>query len=476
MYDAVIVGAGPAGSATAYHLARMGRHVLLLDKDMFPRDKPCGDALTTRAVAMLKQMGLSGHLQGYLHISGMHLITPTDTVYDFSPPATPDARYALMVPRQEFDALLCQHAQTAGAEFWGQAPAVGLQYGNDGQIAAVRVEHDGQQQSVPTKVVVAADGGNSKLARTAGLLSPDTLSGTALRAYFSQVGALEDRFLFYLPMLHNGPAAAYGWVFPVKPGQANVGVGLFRTAPGDCIWNLRRLFEAFVARLQASAPWFRQATRSSRLFGAPIRADLDEERCCRANLVLVGDAAGMINPMTGEGISYALDAGQTAAESIHTALENTEGPLDLSAYGEAIARRYAREFRLNRLAVTWHAYQQVAQAELLSPLLRLLESFDPQHVGRATWQTSSLFEEGATLLERARTLTPYQPLLRPLHEQLLNSLQEVLQLAQRQQTPSHLSEPADAALPPDLTRVRDHLNGWRERLEGMRPIVTPSFL
>ncbi|MFK3980226.1 geranylgeranyl reductase family protein [Micromonospora sp. NPDC050397] len=347
--DAVVVGAGPAGSATAYHLARRGRRVLLVDRRDFPRDKSCGDALTRTAVRLLGEIGVLDELTGAARVGGVRVRMrgrgSRDLWYDGDGPVA----YGMVVPRLELDAKLCHRAVRAGATLWSDARATYL-LGEPGAVRGVEIERDGRRMAVRAPVVVAADGAGSGLGRQAGLRSAERdRTGFAARGYFADVTGLDPLLEIHLPLFdvtERFLLPSYGWVFPVGGGVVNVGVGLFDPAHRD---SVRGLYERFVTELTSSDPRFRRARPVGRMSGAPLRLDFDPARCGVPGLLLVGDAAGLASPFTGEGISLALESGALAATRIDEALrESADDPVDPAPYARALASRHAGYFEAGR--------------------------------------------------------------------------------------------------------------------------------
>ena len=398
--DAIVVGAGPGGGSTAFHLAQAGRSVLLLDRAVFPRDKSCGDGLTKDAANSLSEMGVLARLPQSYRVNGVRLFLRGQGWRDSRYPPQ-HGGHGLVVPRRILDAAVCQRAVEEGAEFWQGADVRKLLYSN-GRVAGVEVEHQGARKQLRSRMVVAADGASSLLARQAGLLrAASGQLGFAIRGYYSGIRDLSDVYEIYMPLLDVTDRyllPSYGWVFPVSAGKANIGVGVF---PGIRRANVRRLMERFVAFLTAEDPRFRSASPCAPWSGAPLRFDFTPQSCLQGGLLLVGDAAGLINPFTGEGISYALTSGKLAAHTIDDALKQRRtGTPDLSAYAKDLAQWYIGVFEagrhsLRRYTLVWHVLESTFRNE--RPLFALCRRAVLAPAGMAPPLAPSSYENPAPL-------------------------------------------------------------------------------
>ena len=228
MTDVVVVGGGPAGAATAHALASRGLDVLVVDRSDFPRDKTCGDALTPRAVRVVERMGLLPELMSVGEpIHGYQVVAPNGRPTRGAIPATsntPDL--ALVVRRHELDARLLARAQRSGARFEPDLHVTAVEA--TATVVRVAGERTGRAVSHTATMAVVATGASMGLLRTSGILKAVPRTMLAARSYVAGVGPAIVRDLLQL-RFDAAPLPGYGWVFPVAPDAANVGIGFFPT-------------------------------------------------------------------------------------------------------------------------------------------------------------------------------------------------------------------------------------------------------
>jgi menaquinone-9 beta-reductase len=304
--DAVVVGAGPAGSTAALVLARGGARVALIDKATFPRDKACGDLIGPRALALLASLGLAP--PGGREVGEMVVVGPTGRRVLL--PARAGRTYpnhALAITRLRFDSWLRDAAIAAGAE-----PV-------SGRVASVRAEHNGATvelddgRCLVADVVIGADGATSGVGSAAGLVNAKAvLWGFAQRGYVSQE---VDRPI--IALWDDAPwrgFPGYGWLFPGEGAAANVGLGLGMRADRTSASRAVARFDGFCDHLRRLG-LLASAVEGHRL-GGWLKMGMVGTVAARGPIFLVGDAAGLVNPLQGEGIGSAMTSAAAAAEAI----------------------------------------------------------------------------------------------------------------------------------------------------------------
>ncbi len=317
-WDAIVVGAGPGGSSAAHGLATAGLRVLLLEKEKMPRYKPCGGGLTAKVRAALD-----------FDFSPAIETTVTQGSVAFRRERVRVAASAgWCVMRDKFDALLAARAVDAGAELRDAAPVAHITFDDGGAQVSTRSE------TLRAAFVVGADGVNGIVRRAAGLPAHRRMAA-ALEAEMDAPSDALDEWRQTLHLDFGVLPWGYAWIFP-KAEHLSVGVGaLLRSGPPT---DLR----AVLARYVASEPSLREArTRFTRGHRIPLGGMIGRHHAGRT--VLVGDAAGIVDPFTAEGIYYAIKSGQIAAQEI--AANSEQMPVDLSAYTERINREINSDFR-----------------------------------------------------------------------------------------------------------------------------------
>lgn len=354
--DVIVVGAGPAGSAAATYLARSGLTVSLLEKSSFPRDKVCGDGLTPRGTKQLIKLGIDiSEEAGWSHQRGLRFWA-NGRHWDLDWPELADyPGYGVTRQRSDFDQLLADNAVSAGATLYQRtqvnAPIIDPV---SNRIVGVTTK-DGRRFSAPT--VVAADGNSTRLSIAMGINRREKLPmGVAVRTYYHS--PLHDSpYIESWPQLWDGKPGesnllpGYGWIFPMGDGTCNVGLGILNTSNAFGRIDYRQMLKTWMDNTPQE--WgFRDENQTGRIRGAALPMAFNRTPHYSRGLLLVGDAGGMVSPFNGEGIPYAMEAAEMAAETIADAHYRGIG----SRGAEKALQGYPR-----RLAQTWGGYYSLGR-------------------------------------------------------------------------------------------------------------------
>jgi len=341
-YDVIVVGGGPAGCSAAYFAAQAGFHVLLLEKSGFPRDKVCGDGVSPRALAILDRIGISGPIEteAARRITEVIVSSPNGAVMRSRIPHVDGFRdYGIVLPRKVFDTLLFYHTCSLdGVDAIQRCTVNGLLY--EGQdICGVRALRGSTRLELKAGHIVGADGVHSVIAREMSLSNRmPRHRAFGVRAYFEDVPDLRDGLeIHYDETVLPG----YAWVFPTGEREANIGVGVIGRH-GESR-GIRLLFQSFVE----NSPAVRERLRSAdmvedSLRGWPITMGSFAGGRGKKNVVVIGDAGSMTDPMTGEGIYTALRSGELSARALDLHRGRRQGNVCFSTIYE---RLWRREFR-----------------------------------------------------------------------------------------------------------------------------------
>ena len=332
-FDIAVIGAGPAGAATAIQAARAGASVVVFDKAPYGRDKVCGDGLTPRAVGALNDLDID--LDDAHRIDGLRMIANKTERELPWPDTTRFPNHGAVWPRRRLDAALIDAAGEAGAELVWETEALPRLDGD--RVIGVTAG----SRTIDAALTVVATGAPGQVARMLGAERvADEPFGLAIRTYAESPRHADKHLEACLTLRDdNGtPVPGYGWMFPAGDGTVNIGVGALSTMKGFKSLNLNNLLESYRGIVQE--PWsLGPNLERPRAWRLPMSA----QRRHGPGWLAVGDAAGLVNPMNGEGIDYGLESGMLAADLF------VENPATTPArYDELVGERFDAFLRTGR--------------------------------------------------------------------------------------------------------------------------------
>ncbi len=338
-WDAVIVGAGPAGSIAALQLAAKGHDVLLVDKRAFPREKVCGDGLIPDTLASLRRCGLFDAVRSHAYA------TTSVSVYSPSQIRIDLPGEFLTIRREHFDTILLDGALARGAAFH-RGDVVGLERDRRGVTMTLR----NGTSPLRARFGILATGANVSLLAAAGMLRRRPPSGAAVRCYVRSPFQIDELIV----SLDRSILPGYAWIFPMGGGTYNVGAGTFYRGRKNRRVKLRERFAAFCACFPLAQQLTEHATAIHPLRGAVLRCGLDGALASDlgGRIVAIGESIGTTFPLTGEGIGKAMETGELAARQVHTAL--TSDILDpVRQFPAILDRELLPRYRGYKVAESW---------------------------------------------------------------------------------------------------------------------------
>ncbi len=364
----LVVGAGPAGTAAAITLARAGKEVLLIDKAHFPRDKCCGDGLTTLALRELERLQFNPEkIKSWKVVKNVIIRSPsgTERVYELPRPPHNEGYFAAVAPRKELDTVLLDLAKANGVKIQLGCCA----YDTTVKANSIEVhitDNNKTKRSIHTSNLIAADGMWSPIRKSLQLNEANYRGEwLAYRQYFHNVSgrASQDLIIWFEPDLLPG----YAWSFPLTNGRANVGFGIQRGAH-SAVNKAKRCWQELLSRPHIVEALGASAVAQSVPKAWPIPARVGRSALCGPRTLFVGDAAAATDPMTGEGIGQALQTGRLAAEAII----DHQNPCD--HYPNAVKHELLADDRMSRVLIPLLANPTVTRGVLrftaLTPWIR----------------------------------------------------------------------------------------------------------
>lgn len=339
VWDAAIVGAGPAGCAAAITLAKSGQRVVMVDRAQFPRPKACGDGLTAGALRLLEGLGLDPTpISTWMAVEDVCIRSPSGRIVEFPLPRK-DGQFAAVVPRAELDNALVEQAKAVGVVLIEGAGCKGA-VEDDSQVA-LEVEDN---ETVCARYAIAADGMWSPTRKFLGL-AHDGYRGDwhAFRQYWSDVAPSASRALWV--WFEEEILPGYVWSFPLPDGRANVGFGVRRGGP-VAVGEMGKLWRDLVERDHIRAVLGDGAAPEAAHRAWPIPARIDKVQLTGRRTMFVGDAAAATDPMSGEGIAQALLTGIGAASAVLA--DSADAAQVMANYRRFVRRELFADHRMAR--------------------------------------------------------------------------------------------------------------------------------
>ena len=331
MRDVIVVGAGPGGSSAAAYLARAGHDVLLVDKEKFPRDKPCGEAQGPMSCEILKELGVYEVMEtaGCEKIFRAELSSPGGGLASFT------GQEGFCTPRKIFDNMVKNAAVKSGAELMEGFKVTDLLF-EDGKVCGVKGMHQGQPVEISSKLVIGADGAHTIVGRKLGLFPQNPkYYAYALRTHYENAKGMEGKIGIYYD---EYIMPAYSWIFSVGNGVVNVGNGVLAADYEKSDHTLEELLNRFITQNKFARERLGEAREVGELKGWRLPMGRQATRNYAHGALLVGDAASFIDPFTGEGVYQALKSGKLAAEVCGKALGKND-------FSEETLQDYEKKWR-----------------------------------------------------------------------------------------------------------------------------------
>ena len=357
-YDLAIVGGGPAGATAAMYAVRQGLRAIVVDRATFPRDKICGDALSGKSMSVLDELGLMQDVAGLKGAEIRHIILASPKAVGARVDMRNRSHYdpltdrhvpmgGYVIRREVFDNYLLQEARRRGAQVREGFAVKDLLRDATGSVVGIEGQQDrsGPMEQIRARVVLGCDGFNSVVARRTGLYQHDPQhSLVALRCYYEGVEGLTDELeLHFADEVRPG----YFWIFPLEDGKANIGIGMVHAAMKRKNIDLRVALQQVLSR-SPFAERFLNARPLEKPVGWNLPVGSKRRPAHGAGFLLLGDAAGLIDPFSGEGIGNAFYSARIAVGACAEAIaENDTSAASLRRYEDRLWEALGDELKVS---------------------------------------------------------------------------------------------------------------------------------
>jgi geranylgeranyl reductase family protein len=383
----IIAGGGPAGATATLYCRRHGLKTLLLDKSRFPRDKVCGDAISGKSLRVLRDLDLERKLRlaPQVEAHGVLFSAPNGKVarIPFTPPRAKRQSMGYVCRRVVFDHVLFSAAKEASTDCFEEFVVDRLvKDGEQVQGVEGHFIHDKTPRAFHAKVVLGADGFDSVVARQTGLYAHDSEHWcVATRAYYRGLADLSDYIeIHFIDAVSPG----YFWIFPLENGWANVGIGMLHSALKKHRINLKQA-HLTATQVEPFKTRFARAELAGNIVGWNLPLGSKQRTIHGDGFMLLGDAAGLIDPFSGEGIGNAMVSGEIAARVLARACARNEvSAASLSEYAELLWKELGNELKTSRLL------QRIGQVK---PLLNFVVGKAAKSMEVAHWISSMMANE-----------------------------------------------------------------------------------
>ena len=376
-YDVIIVGSGPAGSNTAisYKHLNPDLNIAIFDKSQFPRDKSCGDAIGPGVINALKRFGNEHILNGEPEVVSTTLFGPKNIgIQNYIPEVkNKEDSVVYVIPRLDLDNRIFDLAKSLDVDSYEEYRYLGFDRTKDKKIAVTFKNSDGEEETYLTKILVGADGANSRVRKNLNLnQNTDWHKAIAIRAYIDSPNYLEifkERSLMF--EINVSALRGYAWAFPSKDTLINIGIGMPLSLFKKENKNINEMLNDFVETLESRGVIV-DNIRMEKSYMLPFASS--RPKLAHDQVALVGDAGSMINPMSGEGIFYGMESGFLLAENTHNFLKNENEKINqgIRAYEKSFNKRFSKHYLSCALA------RLVLQSPFMTQRLLAIASID-QH-------------------------------------------------------------------------------------------------